>query len=136
MRLIIADETITNRAYVAELKVYGTLSEIPPDYQIDGISVKSLEGDVLSEIPQGSFKISVQVRNHSSDTNALLFVATYSNHGRFISLDIMSLSAGKGQVEEIDVIRSNTDGKIQIVKAFVIRSLTKPVPLARHAVLY
>lgn len=95
-----------------------TVTEAPAseELRIDEISILDNRGQVLSEIPKGSFFAAVSITNCPPGTPPVVFLTAYSANGKFCGASV-------AEAQEGDVIVTlsidNSAGRIANLKAFV-----------------
>lgn len=104
-------------------------------YAFDGVTIKSKNGDILSEIPNDKFVLDINIKNLSDTFQAgNLLIASYAKSNKFLGTSTIELTSEKltnGIKENID----NTSGDISQIKLFIWDSLNGLRPLATPYVI-
>lgn len=102
------------------------------EYKINSITLKDQNGDILTEIPSGSFWASVSITNQSAAGDSLVMLASYDSNGKYLGV----LCAGakglsQGATLELSFMMDNKAGQIAKIKAFSISSLQNISPVGQ-----
>ena len=98
-------------------------------YRIDALTVSDSDGKPLSAIPNGSFLATVSVTNRASGTSPLVFLAAYSDSGKFQDFMYVTVKEPIGGTVEITLPIDNSAGNIAELKAFAVSSFSDLAPL-------
>ena len=85
----------------------------------------------MDTIPQDEFDLDITVARLGASANDVAMISLYSSEGKYQETILWQLT--DDVVQTFTLSRDNTDGKIGQVKAFIVDSLSNPVPLAEAA---
>ncbi len=103
---------------------------VTDEYRLISLEISDASGEILEEIPRGDFSVTVGLKNFSSVEDCTIIVSTYAENGKYIATMCESVEdVAVGATVSVDFAIENSDGNVENVKAFCVRSLGMPIPL-------
>lgn len=105
------------------------------EYQIGPLTILDTNGDPLDAIPAGPFQVRVPITKRVTDSDALVFVAAYTEEGKYSGLMYAALkNTTEGATVEISLPVENASKDIVKLKAIAVASLKDMTPLCAASV--
>lgn len=102
-------------------------------YQINGITVSgSTEG--LGAMPYGTFYATVSITNRASGSTPLIFLAAYSDSGKFQDFMYVTVKEPIGGTVEVTLPIDNSAMNIAELRAFAVSSFSDLTPIGNPVV--
>lgn len=104
------------------------------EYRLGAIQLESMSGETLTAIPKGSFWVSVPLTHLQESGNAVVMLATYDAAGRYLNaLCARAEDLPENSTVRLSLLVDNSGGEAARVKAFVVPSLSEPMPIGTAA---
>ena len=97
-------------------------------YSVLEISPVDGEGTVLTELTGEAFTAKVKVQKGEAEESAIVILAVYDKYGRMLEVYILDASEGEGDTFFLECDVANRSGDAAEIRAFLVPSLTDPVP--------
>ncbi|MBR5285136.1 MAG: leucine-rich repeat protein, partial [Clostridia bacterium] len=98
------------------------------EYTLHSVLLYNEDG-VMDEVPDGLFNASVALENHASTHTDTVMLALYSADGQLLDLMGQSLQVQPGGTARPIFTLDNSDGRIAMIRAFVVSKAGGMVPL-------
>lgn len=104
------------------------------EYRLGAIQPESMSGETLTAIPKGSFWACVPLTHLQESGNAVVMLATYDAAGRYLNaLCARAEDLPKNSTVRLSLLVDNSGGEAAQMKAFVVPSLSEPMPIGAAA---
>lgn len=104
------------------------------EYRLGTIQPESMSGETLTAIPKGSFWACVPLTHLQESGNAVVMLATYDAAGRYLNaLCARAEDLPKNSTVRLSLLVDNSGGEAARMKAFVVPSLSEPMPIGAAA---
>jgi len=119
-----------------DLTVVARWSDSPPPegYEILELKVLDSEEQELDAIPDGGFWLSAEIYKALDCGPSVVMLVTYTDQGRMLDTVFLKTNVPGGTIYELGTWVDNALGRVGMVKAFVLSSLSDPTPLCDAAV--
>lgn len=135
-----SDASFQNKVNTFEMPLNGTtlyakwtkqnVEDESVNYRIDSVTIKDMSGNRLQSIPTGTFLATVSFTNVSSNADAVIIIAQYTDAGAFKGLMyIQTEDVPTDSTIKLSIPVDNTNGDVAKLKAFCWESFSSLTPM-------
>ncbi len=101
-----------------------------PTYRVGTLTVRDADDHATTEIPAGSFVVTVPVTKLTAGGDVLVIVSAYGAGGQFLGMKHIPIEQiSVGTTVNIRLRLDHSEGTVESLKAFAVTSFSNPTPV-------
>jgi hypothetical protein len=103
-------------------------------YLVLDVTPVNEEGEAMARLGEGSFTARVTVQKGEAEETATVILAVYDENGRMLEVYLLDAADAEGDTFVLEQAVSNRNGRAAVLRAFLVSSLSDPVPVGTEFV--